>query len=236
MTVKRILVVEHEANAGVGLVGERILAAGIDLVRVGPDAGAPIPGRADGFDGVVVLGGTTGPTDDERAAWLPRVRELIADCLQSEVPLLGICLGAQMLAVVAGGTVGRARRGAEIGLSGLELTDSAAADSLLHDLPSPLRALQWHSLEVHDLPANSVSLCTSDRCPNQAFRVGPAAWGLQFHLEASAATAEAWAESDSDDLRAAGYLPEHVIDPMRENEDDLRRVWSEVADRWIGLV
>jgi GMP synthase-like glutamine amidotransferase len=234
--VLRILVVEHEANAGIGLVGERIQAAGIERVRVGPDARVEVPLTAEGFDGVVVLGGTPGPTDDADAAWLPRVRQLIGRCLQDAVPYLGICLGAQMLAVVAGGVVGGVRKGAEIGLTDLALTAPGHADPLLRDLPAVLRAMQWHSLEVHELPAGSVSLCASERCPNQAFRVGKAAWGVQFHLEAGAATAEAWAREDSDDLRDAGLTPELVIAPMRQHEAELRAVWATVADRWIDVV
>lgn len=232
----RILVVEHEADAGIGLVGERIREAGIALVLVGPEAGGDIPESADGFDGVVVLGGTPGPTDDADASWLPAVRALIADCLRQEVPFLGICLGAQMLAVVAGGVVGEVRQGPEIGLTEVALTESAQDDPLLHGLPLPLRALQWHFLEVHDLPVGSVSLCESDKCPNQAFRVGPVAWGVQFHMEALAATAAAWAREDSDDLRAVGLTVDQIIEPMRQGEGALRSAWSEVADRWLRIV
>lgn len=232
----RVLVVEHEANAGIGLVGERIVAAGVEMVVVGPEAGGEVPESAVGFDGVVVLGGTPGPTDDDDAVWLPRVRALIADCLAREVPYLGICLGGQMLAVVAGGVVGPVRSGAEVGLSRLELTDAAAGDPLLGGLPTHLEAMQWHFLEVHDLPPGAVSMAASDRCPNQAFRVGPAAWGVQFHLEALAATAEAWARDDSEDLASVGLTREHVIAPMRAAEPALRDTWARVADRWAALV
>lgn len=231
----RILVVEHEANASVGLVGERIRAGGAELVLVGPEAGVEIPTTADGFDGVVVLGGTSGPTDDEVAAWLPRVRELIAHCLNGDVPLLGICLGAQLLAVVAGGTVGEVRHGAEIGLNDVAVTAAGRDDPLLHDLPENLQALQWHLLEVHELPEGSISLCESERCVNQAFRVGSRAWGLQFHLEALAATAAEWARDESEELASAGLTPTAVVGAMRQAEPTLRSVWSTVADRWIEI-
>ena len=231
----KILVVEHEANAGIGLVGERIRAAGIEMDVVGPEAGQDIPLTAAGYAGVVVLGGTPGPTDDADAIWLPRVRELIADSLETTTPFLGICLGAQMLAVVAGVVAG-VRKGAEIGLSELALTANAASDPLLHDLPTELQAMQWHSLEVHELPVGSTSLCSSDRCPNQAFRVGESAWGLQFHLEALAATAEDWARADSEELRDAGLTSTQVVEAMRESETELRHVWSTVADRWVRVV
>lgn len=232
----RILVVEHESNASIGLVGERIEAAGAQMQLVGPEIGREVPTSATGFDGVVVLGGTPGPTDDDDANWLPQVRSLIADCLEREVPFLGICLGAELLAVVAGGTVAGVRNGAEIGLCPVRVTDAGEADPLLRDLPGELKALQWHTLEIHELPPGSVSLCASDRCPNQAFRVGPAAWGVQFHLEGLASTAEDWAREDSEDLRSVGLSSETVIETMRAHEPTLREVWSVVADRWLGLL
>lgn len=232
----RVLVVEHEANASIGLVGERIESSGIEMEMVGPEIGLEVPTSADGFDGVIVLGGTPGPTDDDDAVWLPRVRALIADCLDREVPLLGICLGAEMLAVVAGGSVGRVRNGAEIGLCDLSLTEAAVGDPLFDGLEGELKALQWHTLEIHDLPAGSVPLCSSTRCPNQAFRVGPMAWGTQFHLEGLASTAEEWARDDSDEMVAENLTAEQVINPVQQHEPRLREVWSTVADRWLALL
>jgi GMP synthase (glutamine-hydrolysing) len=236
-----VLVVEHEADAGIGLVGERMRAAGIRVHTVGPeatgaDSARTIPETATGFDGVVVLGGSPGPTDDDTAPWLPAVRRLMAQCLRDEVPLLGICLGAQLLAVTAGGSVDRIPAGPEVGLGDLTVTDAGADDPLLHDLPTPLRSLQWHSLEVQQLPAGSVSLCTSACCANQAFRVGPVAWGLQFHLEALAETARAWGRDDGDTLAEAGTTSAVVVETMRRAEPTLRSDWSSVADRWSQLV
>ncbi|WP_426323598.1 type 1 glutamine amidotransferase [Microbacterium sp. E-13] len=232
----RVLVIEHEANAGIGLVGERMSSAGIEVDIVGPEVGRAVPSSTEGYDGVVVLGGTPGPQDDDTADWLPGVRAVMRASLDREVPLLGICLGAQLLAVVAGGTVGPVRSAAEVGLCQLRLTDASVGDPLLDGLPSSLEAMQWHFLEVHELPEGSVSLCESDRCANQAFRVGRSAWGVQFHLEALASTVADWALSGSEDLEAVGLSIDEVVGPMRDREAELREVWSLVADRWIGIV
>lgn len=232
----RVLVIEHETNASVGLLGERIVAANVEMDLVGPEIGLEIPTSAHGFDGVIVLGGTPGPNDDDAAAWLPRVRALISDCLEREVPLLAICLGAEMLAVVAGGSVGGVRNGAEIGLGDLSLTDAAAGDPLFGGLEGELKALPWHTLEIHELPERSVALCESQRCPNQAFRVGRAAWGTQFHMEGLASTAEEWVREDSDEMVAEGLVADEVIESVRNYEPRLREVWSTVADRWLALL
>lgn len=232
----RVLVVEHEADAGLGLVGERLRIAGAEVSIVGPEAGVEVPATLEGFDGLLVLGGSPGPLDDERAPWLLSTRRLMRAALDDEVPLLGVCLGAQLLAVVAGGEVAPAARGGEVGVNALHATDAAASDPLLHDLPADLRAMQWHFLEVRDLPAGSVALCASDRCANQAFRVGAAAWGLQFHLEATARTAVDWTATGADDLAAMGLTAADVVADAEDAEDDLHRTWSVVADRWIDVV
>jgi len=232
---RRILVVEHEEDAGAGLVGERIERAGHELVVVGPAARREVPLTPTGFDGVVVLGGTPGPTDDHAADWLPRVRQLVAACLAAETPFLGVCLGAQLLAVVAGGRVAVAERGPELGLGELRLTAGAAEDPLLGGLPAELSSVQWHFLEVTELPPGSATLCSSERCRNQAFRVGAHAWGLQFHLEASTATAAAWTLEEAE-LAGLGLSGESLVATVRARETDLRRWWSLVSDRWLGVV
>jgi GMP synthase-like glutamine amidotransferase len=233
--VTRVLVVEHEADAGIGLVGDRIRATGAELVTVGPPTGREVPRTAAGHDGVVVLGGSPAPTD-ETPAWFPNVRALIADCLTREVPLLGICLGAQLLGLVAGGRTDRVRGGAEIGLVTLRRTEAATGDPLLAELPATTRSLQWHSYEVRDLPPGSVTMVGSDRCANQAFRVGRSAWGLQFHLEALTSTAAAWSAGWADELAGAGLTAEELTAEMTAAEAELRATWTAVADRWLGVV
>lgn len=231
----RILVVEHEADAGVGLVGEQVLAAGAEMVVVGPETGREVPRTAEGYDGVVVLGGSPSPTD-ETPAWFPNVRALLTDCLDREVPLLGICLGAQLLGLAAGGRTDRVRGGAEIGLHPLWRTDAAAGDPLVGDLPTSTRSLQWHSFEVRDLPPGSVTLVSSDRCAHQAFRVGSSAWACQFHLEALAATAATWSVGHGDELASVGLSAAELTEQMTVAEPELRATWAPVADRWLEVV
>ncbi|OZB76555.1 MAG: hypothetical protein B7X41_21735 [Microbacterium sp. 14-71-5] len=237
MSGPRILVVEHEANAGAGVVGRSLEAAGARLEVVGPEAGTAIPAALSGFDGLIVLGGSPGPTDDDDAPWLVDARRLVAEALDAQTPFLGICLGAQILAVVAGGAVSDAAV-PEVGLTDLELTPEANEDPLLGGLGDDLRAMQWHFLEVTELPSGSVSLCRSDACRNQAFRVGAQAWGVQFHLEADAETARAWAEPESavTDLARVNLSSADVIEPMRAHEAELSALWAVVARRWLDVV
>lgn len=232
----KVLVIEHERNAHIGLVGERLRAGGAELHVAGPEIGVSLPHSVRQFDGVVVLGGTPGPLDDEQAPWLPHVRALVAECLAEEVPLLGVCLGAQVLAHVAGGSVRTIPDGPEVGLVQMSPTQHAAEDPLLAGLPQSVSAVQWHWLEVGELPAGSPSLLASKRCPNQAFRVGEVAWGLQFHLEVLTRTAAEWARDDREDLSTLGLVARDIVRDVEKAESELRETWSVVTDRWLAVV
>lgn len=231
----RILVIEHERDADLGLFGERFLAAGAVVDVVGPEIGKPLPNSVAGWDGVVVLGGTPGPEDDDRAPWLPHVRRLIAECLDQQVPLLGLCLGSQLLAHVAGGRVGEARQGPEVGVLPVTVTEEAARDPLFAEFRGSPRAVQWHWLEVQELPAGSQPLLSSERCPVQAFRVGECAWGTQFHPEALASTVKAWANGEPEQLSELGLDAAGLVSTAAQAEPALRATWGPLADRWLAL-
>ena len=204
--VTRILVVEHEADAGIGLVGEQISAAGAEMVAVGPETGREVPRTAEGYDGVVVLGGSPSPTD-ETPAWFPqRPGAASATAWTGRSRCWG---SAWARSCSAWPPAAAPTAYAEVPRSASDTlwrTDAAAGDPLLGDLPETTRSLQWHSYEVRDLPPGSVALVRSERCANQAFRVGSVAWGVQFHLEALAATPAAWSIGHGDEL--AGRRPD----------------------------
>jgi GMP synthase-like glutamine amidotransferase len=232
----RILVVEHERAVPVGMLGERLAAAGLAVETVGPDAGRPIPRTPDGCAGVVVLGGSMGPTDDDVAPWLPDVRALIAACLDAGTPLLAICLGAELLAHVTGGRVGTIAAGPEIGLTPVRLLPSAAQDALLTGLPPVADAVQWHSLEAQALPAGAVVLAESDRCANQAFRIGGTAWGVQFHPEVLGDITADWAADEQAELESLELDGDRIVGAVRRAEPELRATWTVLADNWIAVV
>jgi GMP synthase-like glutamine amidotransferase len=232
----RVLVVQHEDDTGPGYIGERIRALGVQLDVVHAYLGDPVPETTDGYDGLLVLGGTPGPFDDTTAWWLPDVRRLIAVALAEELPLLGICLGGELLTAVAGGKVDRIAGPPEIGLHRLQPTEAARTDPVFADLPAGAPAVEWHWEEIVELPPGSVSLCGSERFPNQAFRVGPAAWGTQFHPEVLTDDAAAWARSSATELAALGLSVEGITAEVAAGEPELRRVWGALAERWAQVV
>lgn len=235
----RILVIQHEDDAGPGLLGDRLRACGAAVTLAAPPGvvagAAAIPATPEGHDGVLVLGGSPGPTDDDRAPWLPRVRGLIAAALQSGTPLLGVCLGAQLLAYVAGGEVRPLDGGAEIGVHPLWPTEEAFSDPLLGGIDGQSQAVQWHELEIAELPPGARLLCRGERCPQQAFRIGRTAWGLQFHLEADTGVVREWARTGAADLDAAGIAAADLVADVQAAEPGLRALWEPVADCWLGV-
>jgi len=232
----RVLAVQHEDDTGPGWIGERIRALGTQLDVVHPYVGDPVPETTAGYAGLLVLGGTPGPFDDVTAPWLPDVRRLIAGALADELPLLGICLGGELLAAVAGGKVDRIDGAPEVGLHHVRPTEAAAGDPLFAGLPPVAPAVEWHWEEIVELPPGSVSLCGNDRFPHQAFRVGTTAWGTQFHPEVLSDTAAEWARSSAADLPALGLTPEGIRADVEADEPELRRVWGELAERWVRVV
>ncbi|MGW5425016.1 type 1 glutamine amidotransferase [Streptomyces sp. NPDC003943] len=232
----KVLVVQHEDGAGPGLVGERLRAAGLDARVHHPWRGEELPVSLDGWAGLIVLGGSVNCEDDSTAPWLPRVRALIREAVEARVPVLGVCLGGQLLAHVLGGSVAARAEGPELGPVPLRRLPSAAGDPLFGALPEGALAAQWHWDEIDRLPPGAVPLLTGDDCRHQAFRVGACAWGVQFHPEALTGTIAGWAAADAPRVRADGRDPDGVVVSVREAEPRLRAVWGTVADAWADVV
>ncbi|MFB6836394.1 type 1 glutamine amidotransferase [Streptomyces sp. NPDC056361] len=227
---------EHEGEAGPGLVGERLAGAGLRLDVVRAWRGEALPASLGGHAGLLVLGGSANCEDDLAAPWLPRVRELVREAVAGEVPLLGICLGGQILAHALGGSVARRPQGPEVGAVPVRRLSAVAADPVLGGVPDGAPAAQWHWDEIAALPPGAVPLLGGDDCPVQAFRVGSAGWGVQFHPEVGAETVAEWAAGDGEDVRAAGGSPEAAVDSVRRAEPVLRTVWGAVAEAWGSVV
>ncbi|MCT2592511.1 type 1 glutamine amidotransferase [Streptomyces sp. N2-109] len=244
----RVLVVQNGPNGGPGRFGDWLIegagaatageaatgegAAGLELDVFHPYAGAPLPARL-AHEAVMVLGGGYMPDADDRADWLAPTRSLVAQALETGVPVFGICLGGQLLAQVAGGTV-RADHGApESGSTALTLRPEAADDPLFHGLPQQLTAVENHVDAITSLPPGAHWLAESERCPYQAFRYGDRAWGVQFHPEATAAQVGTW---PPERLRELGFDPDEVRRTAERDEPASTPVWREVAHRFAGVV
>lgn len=184
----RVLSIVHERDAGSGVFAEAAALRGDELVEWVPaEAAAP---ELNGFGAVLVFGGGMHVDQEDEHPWLSGERELLRGLPAGGPPVLGVCLGAQLLAEAAGGSASRAAE-PEIGWHGVRLTPEASGDPLLGPLPTRFESFQWHSYEIA-MPKGAVPLARSAACL-QAFRIGSTpTWGIQFHAEVTAETVEGW--------------------------------------------
>ncbi|MFI8946425.1 type 1 glutamine amidotransferase [Streptomyces sp. NPDC053750] len=230
--MSRLLVVQNHPGGGPGRFGDWLAADGLSLDVVHAYAGAPLPRRLT-HRGVMVLGGGYLPDDDVRAPWLAPTRALVAEALEREVPVFGICLGGQLLARVAGGTVQADHGTPEFGSTPLSLRPEAGGDPLFRGLPERVTAVEHHVDAVTALPPGAAWLMESAGCPYQAFRVGERAWGVQFHPEADADRVRSW---DPERMRALGLDPAELRRRADRDEPAAGAVWREVARRFAAVV
>lgn len=204
----RVLAIVHQRDAGPGVFAEAIGDAGGELDEWTLAERPEPPADPLGYDSVLVLGGAMNVDEEERHGWIAEEKSLLRELLAREVPLLGLCLGGQLIAEAAGAEAGRAAR-PEIGWHQVEVTAEGLDDPLLGPLAPSFEAFQWHSYEF-PLPPGAVPIARSEVCL-QGARVGDRAWALQFHPEVSRADALHWVEdyeADPDAVRIG-------LDPVR---------------------
>jgi GMP synthase (glutamine-hydrolysing) len=226
-----VLVIAHPDGGTAGVFADEAEARGVTLTTWMPGAGedAP-PAPIASYDGVVVLGGGQNVTEAERYPYLRVEIAALRDVIARGQPVLGVCLGHQLLGAAADLTVRRSRR-IEMGFHDVQRTATGAADPLISVLPPVFTAYGWHSYEVD--PDGQTALAGSD-VSMQAVRYGPAAWGVQFHPEVTPAILRDWyADWQSDaDLLDSGFDPDVELDRLLTGDD--LPAWMAAGRRLFG--
>lgn len=177
-----------------------------------------------------------GAYEERTHPWLAGEKRLIAEAVRSGLPYWGVCLGVQLLASSLGARVYPGTE-PEVGLLPVLLTDAARGDPVFAGLPDELLTLQWHG-DTFDLPPGAVLLAGSPLFPHQAFRVGPCAYGVQFHLEVSPGLAREWAavpayRESLERTLGAGAL-ERLIGELEENAEQMAATARGLFERWLA--
>ncbi len=175
----RWVVVQHAEGEGPGILADVLASAGQSVTDVHLHRGDALP-HPGSFDAVVAMGGPMGANDEARYPWLGPERRWLADAVRDGRPVLGVCLGAQLLASALGARVW-AGDAPELGLDEVVLSAEGRRDAVLGPEGERLAVVQWHG-DTFDLPPGAVHLASSERYAAQAFRFGDLAYGLQFHL------------------------------------------------------
>jgi GMP synthase (glutamine-hydrolysing) len=236
LTAPTVLVVEHEAGAPSGWLGDELMRAGCRLEVHRPYGGDPLPTDLAGVDGVVVLGGAVASWDDTLAPWLPDTRALIRKAELAGVPVLGICLGHQLATRALGGEVGRNPSGTTLAVLPVSWSEDARTDPLLADLVDMGRAVHWNSDVVSALPDGARTLATSPDGAVQAARLGEHVWGVQFHPEAGPSIVERWVREDGAPYVDAGYDLDGFLADVRERQDELARGCATLARSFVRVL
>ncbi|NMT64295.1 glutamine amidotransferase [Marinobacter orientalis] len=188
-----------------------------------------LPGQPRDWDGIVVTGSPAMVSD--RAPWSEQTARWLAEAVTAEIPVLGVCYGHQLLAHALGGEAGFHPAGRETGTHQVELLATAEHDPLFKGLPRQFPAQLTHRQSVLRLPENAILLGRNDFEAHQAFRVGPCAWGVQFHPEFSADIMRAYLEVQAPDLVKEGLDAGALLAGVRSAPEA-----SSLLDRFSRIV
>jgi GMP synthase (glutamine-hydrolysing) len=227
----QVLVIVHQETSDPGRIGQCLRHQGYHLDIRCPAVGDPLPPTLDAHNGVVVFGGPMSANDDPTLPFIRTELDWIETvALPSDRPYLGICLGAQLLARVLGARVAPHPQDVrEIGYVPITVTPAGEEDFGC----SALHVFQWHG-EGFDIPTGAVQLAQGHVFPNQAFRYGDRAYGLQFHPEITRAMIDLWTTKAADQLHLPGAQPRHLQFQQHDLYSGAIATWlSEFLDQWL---
>lgn len=233
----KALVVQNIAIEGPGFLQPEMERAGWELeLRIMDQPNASLPGTLNGYQALLILGGPMNVYEEGSYAYLRQVDQLIKAAVKEGLPVLGICLGGQLIAKALGAPVTR-NQVQEIGWYKLRLTAEGLKSPLFKGLSEEFPVFQWHG-DTFALPDGSKHLATTSDCAHQAFSFGQRIFALQFHLEVTPAIIEAWAKAYADEL--AGFSGAGAIERLVAETKALWREYEQVAacflKNWVGIM
>jgi GMP synthase (glutamine-hydrolysing) len=219
-----IIVIQHNDRCRPGRLGMTLRDHGFDQEIIRVDQGRPLPVDFDDVDGVISLGGHQ--QVDEGHAWIQPELDFIKEAHERALPVVGVCLGHQLVASALGGEVGASEQG-EIGFTEVNLHPKAHVETMLSGIAWRSPQFQRHTYEVKELPEGARLLASSDRCKVQAFAAGMRTYGFQYHFEADTAIIEALTSNAKTDLHAMGTTTEEFAKDMQTKYP----IFARLADR-----
>ncbi len=229
-----VLVFQHAAPETLGVIADALDDRGLKTKYVHSFLEEPTPASMDEFDALIIMGGPMGVYDQGRMPFLKAEMKLIEQALKAKKPILGICLGSQMLASVLGSNIVR-RKEREIGWHRVRLSEQGIFDPLLKSIEPEFMAFHWHR-DIFDLPQGAVSLVSSDMTEHQAFRSGDNAYGFLCHMEITENMIREMIRSFSNELDEERMDPATLMEQGLQYHPPLERIGKELFGRWAELL
>ena len=230
----KVWVLQHHPAENLGAIAEALESAALAWQYVRVFDGHPVPADMKGAGGLIVMGGPEAVYQLDRYPYLRAEMALIENALKAGRPVLGVCLGSQLLAAALGANVRRAAQ-REIGWYPVRLRSEAKDDCLLRGLPEEFVACHWHG-DVFDLPAGAVALASSELTELQAFRYGQSAWGLLFHAEMTQRIVAALVSEFGEGLKRVGIDGDEILASAPRHLAGMRHIGETIFSRWAAPI
>ena len=231
--MKPLLILRHIECEGLGYLTELLTRHGLDATLIAIDQGMPVPSDPNAYSGIIALGGSMSVNDP--LPWIAQEIQLLRTAHAREMPVLGICLGAQMLSKALGGRVTR-NAVKEIGWLPVHRANSQHSD-WLQGIPQQFDAFHWHG-ETFSIPEQASLLISSAHCPHQAFALGNSL-ALQFHLEITETMIGAWATQNEDEILSPSLTVQSAVVMMqhaRTHVPPLHKVADMLFGTWVKRI
>jgi len=230
-----ILIFRHSDSANAGRLAAMLRDGGHRLRVFDLHQGAALPLDLDDVDGIISCGGDPSATDDS-LPWLAREMDLLREAHHAEIPIVGLCLGCQILARALGGEVGLLESGIELGWYPVYLTHAGMNDPVHAGVGWTTLMFHWHREQVIRLPKGANALAKSARTPVQAWSLGLRTYAFQYHPEVAPGDIARWIEESPDDLVEAMLTAEQLLAQTRANYSAFHRVTTRIFEQFALLV
>ena len=230
----RLLVLQHADPEHPGLIADAVRNIGGTLETVRGDLGQTAPSSLDGYAGLIIMGGPQSVYEEEKFPYLRAEKQLARQAIDNNIPLIGVCLGSQIIADVLGSDV-HPSGGVEIGWKDITRSPDIANNPVLSALPETFTPLHWHG-DVYDLPNGATPIGASEMTPVQGFTYSETAFAPLFHLEMTEQQITEMATLFPDDVRKGGLDPETLLSQTPAHAAAIKPIATEIFTRWAKLL